>query len=92
MPEGFPFNLTGPGGQPLDIGAALQQLGQLLSWQGGPVNWDLARQAARATAAAQSDPSVTSSQRDAVVDAIRLADLWLDQATDFPTATSSVRA
>ncbi len=92
MPEGFPFNLTGPGGQPMDIGAALQQLGQLLSWQGGPVNWDLARQAARSTAAAQSDPSVTSSQRDAVVDAIRLADLWLDQATDFPTATSSVRA
>jgi putative hydrolase len=96
MPEGFPgglpFNLTGPGGQPLDIGAALQQLGQLLSWQGGPVNWDLARQAARSTVATESDPSVTSSERDAVVDAIRLADLWLDGATDFPTATSSVRA
>ena len=66
MPEGFPFNLAGPGGQPMDIGAALQQLGQLLSWQGGPVNWDLATQAARQTVAAQSDPSVGAGDREAM--------------------------
>jgi putative hydrolase len=93
MPEGFPFNLTGPGGQPMDIGAALQQLGQLLSWQGGPVNWDLARQAARQLVAAQGDdPSVGPSGSDAVREAIRLADLWLDGATGFPAATTSVQA
>ncbi|MGA7688581.1 MAG: zinc-dependent metalloprotease, partial [Jiangellales bacterium] len=92
MPEGFPFNLTGPGGQPMDIGAALQQLGQLLSWQGGPVNWDLAQQAARQTVAGQPDPSVGSSDREGVTEAIRLADLWLDGATDFPAATRSVKA
>lgn len=92
MPGGFPFNLSGPDGQPMDIGAALQQLGQLLSWQGGPVNWDLAKQAARQTVAAQSDPSVSSSERDAMTEAVRLADLWLDSATDLPAATSSVRA
>ncbi len=92
MPEGFPFNLTGPGGQPMDIGAALQQLGQLLSWQGGPVNWDLAQQAARQTVAGQPDPSVSSSDRAGVTEAIRLADLWLDGATDFPAATRSVKA
>lgn len=91
-PGGFPFNLTGPDGQPMDIGAALQQLGQLLSWQGGPVNWDLAKQAARQTVAAQSDPSVSSSDREAMADAIRLSDVWLDAATDIPAATSSVRA
>ena len=92
MPGGFPFNLSGPDGQPMDIGAALQQLGQLLSWQGGPVNWDLAKQAARQTVAAQSDPSVSSSERDAMTESVRLADLWLDSATDLPAATSSVRA
>lgn len=92
MPSGFPFNLSGPDGQPMDIGAALQQLGQLLSWQGGPVNWDLAKQAARQTVAAQPDPSVSSTERDAMAEAVRLADLWLDSATDLPAATSSVRA
>ena len=42
-----------PGRVPVQL---LQQLGQLLSWQGGPVNWDLARQAARQTVAAAGDP------------------------------------
>jgi putative hydrolase len=92
MAGGLPFNLTGPDGQPLDIGAALQQLGQLLSWQGGPVNWDLASQAARQTVAAQPDPSVGTRDAAAVTEAVRLADLWLDSATDMPSATSAVHA
>jgi putative hydrolase len=92
MAGGLPFNLTGPDGQPLDIGAALQQLGQLLSWQGGPVNWDLASQAARQTVAAQPDPSVGTRDATAVTEAVRLADLWLDSATDMPSATSAVHA
>ncbi len=92
MPGGFPFGMTGPGGQPLDMGQMLQQLGQLLSWQGGPVNWDLATQAARQTVSAEGDPSVGSSQRDAVQEAVRLADLWLDGATTFPSVTRTVAA
>jgi putative hydrolase len=84
--------MTGPGGQPFDIGAALQQLGQMLQWQGGPVNWDLARQSARQTVSAGGDPSVGSADRDAVVEAVRLADLWLDDATTFPSVTRSTRA
>jgi len=90
LPEGF--GLTGPGGQPIDIGQALQQLGQMLQWQGGPVNWDLARQAARQTVSAGGDPSVGSSERDAVAEAVRLADLWLDDATSFPSVTRNVAA
>jgi putative hydrolase len=92
MPPGFPFGMTGPGGGPVDIGQALQQLGQLLSWQGGPVNWDLARQAARQTVASGGDPSVGSAERDAVAESVRLADLWLDGATSFPSVTRTVRA
>jgi putative hydrolase len=91
MPPGFPFDLTGPGGAPLDIGQALQQLGQLLSWQGGPVNWDLARQAARQTVAGSPDPSVGAADRAATTEAVRLADLWLDNATAFPSATRGIQ-
>ncbi len=34
---------------PNDLGAAFQQLGQMLSYEGGPVNWDMAKQIARQT-------------------------------------------
>ncbi len=83
--------MTGPDGQPLDIGQALQQLGQMLSWQGGPVNWDLARQSARQAVAAEGDPSVSHTERQQVDEAVRLADLWLDAATEFPASTRAVR-
>lgn len=36
---------------PSDLGAAFQQLGQMLSYEGGPVNWDMAKQIARQTVA-----------------------------------------
>lgn len=46
----------------------------------GPVNWDLATQAAR-QAVAGSDPSVGTFARREVDDALRLAEMWLDGAT-----------
>ena len=56
----FGFGPGGPGGDnplaamfgslnPNDLGAAFQQLGQMLSYEGGPVNWDMAKQIARQT-------------------------------------------
>src|SRR6188768_474483 len=95
---------TGGGGSPTDplaamfgagggdIGAAFQRLGQLLSWQGGPVNWDLARDVARQTVAGSDDPSVTTADREPVLDALRLAELWLDEATSFPSGATSSAA
>jgi putative hydrolase len=83
---GFPGSAGGA-----DIGAALHRFADLLSWQGGPVNWDLAKDVAR-QAAAGDDPSVGSSQQSAVTDAIRLAELWLDPATSFPAAIKSAHA
>jgi len=95
---------TGGGGSPTDplaamfgagggdIGAAFQRLGQLLSWQGGPVNWDLARDVARQTIAGSDDPSVTTADREPVLDALRLAELWLDEATSFPSGATSSAA
>jgi putative hydrolase len=90
-PFGGLFGFGGPG-QPADIGAAFQRLGQLLSWQGGPVNWDLARDVARQAVAQAGDRSVSGAERQEVADAMRLAELWLDAATAFPAGATSPNA
>jgi len=76
------------GGNPQDLGAAFAQLGQLLSYEGGPVNWDLARDIARQAVAAGGDPTPSAAQRSAIDDAVRLAEVWLDAATALPAGTS----
>ncbi|WP_329023110.1 zinc-dependent metalloprotease [Streptomyces sp. NBC_00690] len=81
---------------PNDLGAAFQQLGQMLSYEGGPVNWDMAKQIARQTVSqgtsdGTKDESVSPGDRTAVDEALRLADVWLDGATSLPSgATTSV--
>lgn len=96
-----PGSSRGPAGDPLaamfgagggDIGAAFQRLGQLLSWQGGPVNWDLAHDVARQVVAAAGDRSVTTAEREPVLDAMRLAELWLDAACAFPAGVAAASA
>lgn len=82
--------LLGGGGG--DIGAAFARLGQLLSWQGGPVNWDLARDVARQAVTAAGDRSVTTTDREPVLDALRLAELWLDAASAFPAGVNGASA
>lgn len=85
------FAAFGAGGRSPDIGQMLQQIGQLLSWSGGPVNWELANQAARQVVAAAGDRSVSSAERRDVEQAFRLADTWLDEATVFPATGTSPR-
>ncbi len=51
----------------------------------GPVNWSLARDQARRAAATGGDPSVSSTAKREVDDALRLAEMWLDPVTDFPS-------
>ncbi|MGW4201559.1 zinc-dependent metalloprotease [Streptomyces sp. NPDC004726] len=82
---------------PNDLGAAFQQLGQMLSYEGGPVNWDMAKQIARqtvsqGTADGTKDESVGPSDRTAVEDALRLADVWLDGVTSLPSGASTAVA
>ncbi|MFF6905808.1 zinc-dependent metalloprotease [Streptomyces sp. NPDC012389] len=82
---------------PNDLGAAFQQLGQMLSYEGGPVNWDMAKQIARqtvsqGTADGTKDASVGPSERTAVDEALRLADLWLDGVTSMPSGSVSTVA
>jgi putative hydrolase len=64
----------------------MSQLQQLLAAPGsGPVNWDLARQVAASQLAAGGDPAVTPFERNAVEEALRLADLWLEPASALPS-------
>ncbi|MFG2990064.1 zinc-dependent metalloprotease [Streptomyces sp. NPDC048257] len=81
---------------PNDLGAAFQQLGQMLSYEGGPVNWDMAKDIARQTVAQGTsdgvkDTSVGIAEKAAVEEAVRLADHWLDGVTSLPSgATTAV--
>ena len=90
--SGQPPGPDNPFGDPQQFADALRQFADLMSWQGGPVNWDLAKNVARHTVAAEGDPSVLDSDRQKVVEAIRLADLWLDEVTSFPSGVRSAQA
>ena len=83
--------LFGAAGGP-DLGAMFSELGRLLSWEGGPVNWDLARDTARRTASEGADPTPSGAERTAVSEALRLAQLWLDPVTTFPAGGSGAVA
>jgi putative hydrolase len=79
-------------GDPQQFADALRQFADLLSWRGGPVNWDLAKNVARHAIVAAGDPSILDAQRREVTEAVRLADLWLDEATSFPSGVRKIEA
>ncbi len=79
-------------GNPQQFADALRQFADLMSWQGGPVNWDLATNVARHTVAAQGDASILAPQAEEVAQALRLADLWLDDVTPFPSGVRATQA
>lgn len=98
-PGGFPGGVFfgGPGGGMPDLSQLFGQIQSLMQPYDGPLNWDAAQDLARKTvAAAGPDPSPSQRQKDAVADAVRLADHWIDGTTSFPsgvvTATAWSRA
>ena len=89
-------NPGGPGGfdpsQFGDLGKMISQFGQMLGNMGsamsgpgssGPVNYQLARTVA--LQALGRTPVVTDANRTAAEESVRLAELWLDDTTVFPT-------
>ncbi len=93
---GMPGMPGGAGGFDVSqLGQMFTQLGQMLSQSqasgGGPVNYELAAQMARQRLAATTS-SLTGAQRAAVSDAVKLAELWLDAATDFPAGATETKA
>jgi putative hydrolase len=79
-------------GDPTQFADALRQFADMLTWRGGPVNWDLAKNVARHAIVAAGDPSVLDAQRREITEAVRLADLWLDEATAFPSGVRKIEA
>src|ERR1700750_2341403 len=101
MSDRLPFGFTPGGGSGGSGGSGegifgtgapfFAELEKLLSWQGGPVNWELARQLA-IRASADGDRPVTAGETAAITEAIRLADLWIDPATTLPSGVQGVQA
>lgn len=93
-----PVPTGGPGGGPFGLSEEaagkiplFAEISKLLSWQGGPVNWDLARQTAL-SALVGTDRPLGSAERLAVVESLRLADMWLDPVTDLPSGLAHAEA
>jgi len=85
-----PFGFTGGEAEGADLGAMLRQLGDLMSGQTGPVNWNLAKQSA--LQAIGADAGTTGADAEEVAAAIRLADVWLDGHCSLPSGVQSTEA
>ncbi len=98
--KGTPFEqLFGAAGGGAGGGAGMPDLNQLFGQlqflmqpHDGPINWDFALDLARKTVAQSPDPSPSQRQQDAVADAMRLADHWLDPTTEFPSGVTTPAA
>lgn len=76
------------GGMP-DLSAIMGQVQAMMQPHEGAVNWNLAKDIARRAAAQEPDPSISSAEDTRVADALRLADHWLDSATELPSGVST---
>jgi putative hydrolase len=81
--------LPGMGAGMPDLSALMSQVQAMMQPHEGAVNWDLAKDVARRTSAQEPDPSVSSADRGRIADALRLADHWLDSATELPSGVST---
>jgi putative hydrolase len=69
------------------------EISKVLSWTGGPVNWDLARQIAVTMAAGESPPlPVTETDHTEVAEHVRVAELWLTESAAIPTPAQLTKA
>lgn len=72
--------------------AMFGQLQRMFTPHEGAVNWEVARDLARQVVAQQPDRSADDGDRARLSDVGRLAEHWLDAATDFPAGTSQITA
>jgi putative hydrolase len=69
------------------------EISKVLSWTGGPVNWDLARQIAVSIAAGETPPPpIQPSDHADVAEHVRVAELWLTESAGMPTPIHLVEA
>ncbi|WP_433497852.1 zinc-dependent metalloprotease [Sphaerimonospora sp. CA-214678] len=92
-PNDNPFAMFG---SPEQMAAAMRQFADMLSAsaspEAGPVNWEMAKNIARHAVVAEGDPSVMEGERREVVEALNLADLWLNEVTALPSGVAVPQA
>ncbi|MFI6482567.1 zinc-dependent metalloprotease [Nonomuraea sp. NPDC050663] len=90
-PNENPFAMFG---NPEQMAQAMRQFADMLSApQGsGPVNWDMAKNIARHAVVAEGDPSVMEGERRQIIEALKLADLWLNEVTTLPSGVTQPQA
>src|SRR5690625_252166 len=95
MPGGFPF------GDPQQMAQMLRQFADMMSSQSAPgeqqaasgsVNWDMAKNTARHAVSQKGDSSVGAHDYAKVQEALRLADLWANEATSLPSGVHTMQA
>ncbi|WP_454300114.1 zinc-dependent metalloprotease [Salana multivorans] len=78
---------TGIPTDPASLQAMMDQMQRMMAGSGSDgVNWSLAHDVARQVAHTGGDPSLSLAQATSVTNALSVADLWLDAATDLPPA------
>ncbi|TDC55862.1 zinc-dependent metalloprotease [Actinomadura sp. KC345] len=88
----------GMGGDMAQFADMLHRFADMIGGQGagagggGPLNWDLAKNIARHQVVEKGDPSVVDSERRQVEEALRLAELWLDEKTTLPAGIRTPQA
>ncbi|MDM7831878.1 zinc-dependent metalloprotease [Cellulomonas edaphi] len=88
-----PSAMPGLPTDPVQLQQAFTQMQSMLAASGDePVNWQMAHDLARQQASAEGDPSLTPAQTRQVLEALTVAELWLDAATELPPASGSPRA
>ncbi|WP_420157897.1 zinc-dependent metalloprotease [Nocardiopsis sp. CNT-189] len=96
-PGDFPF------GDPQQMAQMLRQFADMMAAAPAPgsaapgdggsgINWDMAKNIARHTVSQQGDASIGPLQYAQVSEAIRLADLWLNEATPLPSGVQTTEA
>jgi putative hydrolase len=90
---GSPFEQLFGGFASGDLGglqAVFGQLQRMFTPQAGAVNWEFSRDLARSAVAQSPDPSPTDGDRTRVQDVARIAEQWLDRATQLPATSATV--
>jgi putative hydrolase len=79
-------------GDPQALAAMMSSLQRVFEPHEGSINWKFAHDLARQVVAQQPDPSPDSGVVDRLRDVARVADHWLDQATELPATTAPITA
>lgn len=67
-----------------------REMAKVMSWTGGPVNWDMAQQTALSVVT--SGAPVSDRDDTEFADAVAVAEMWIDQVTTLAAAAGPARA